>query len=85
MVAINTATDRRTIADRLDLSEIGLDTPQHRIHDWRAGTAVGGTSIEVELAPRDWALFVCCPIVDGTFDVGDTDQVRHRPRAPRTP
>ena len=29
------------------------------------------TSIEVELGPRDWALFVCCPIVDGTFHVGD--------------
>ena len=60
MVAINTATDRRTITDRLDLSEIGL--PQaHGIHDWRAGTAVIGTSIEVELDARDWAMFVCCP------------------------
>ena len=71
VVAINTATDRRTISDRLDLAEIGLTAP-HGIHDWRRGRAVTGTSIEVELAPRDWALFVCCPIVDGTFDVGDT-------------
>jgi hypothetical protein len=70
VVAINTATDRRTITDRLDLSEIGL-TAAHGIHDWRAGTAVIGTSVEVELEARDWALFVCCPMVDGSFEVGD--------------
>jgi hypothetical protein len=73
VVAINTGSDRQTISDRLELSEIGLDTPHH-LFDWRAGTGMEGTSIELELAPRDWALFVCCPIVDGAFDVGDTSK-----------
>ena len=71
VVAINTATDQRPIADRLDLSEIGLHTA-HRIHDWRAGCDTEATSIDVVLEPRDWALFVCCPIVEGAYDVGDT-------------
>ncbi len=70
VVAINTATERRTIADRLDLIDIGLDRP-HGIYDWRGGASTEATTIEVDLAPRDWALFVCCPIVDGTFHVGD--------------
>ena len=70
VVAINTATEPRSISDRLDLADIGLDEP-HGIHDWRRGTAAEATTIDVELAPRDWALFVCCPIVDGSFDVGD--------------
>jgi len=73
VVAINTATHRRPIADRLDLTEIGLDS-RHQLFDWRAGTSVDGTAIELELAPRDWALVVCCPIVDGTYDVGDTSK-----------
>ena len=70
VVAINTATERRTIADRLDLSDIGLDRP-HGVYDWRRGTSTETPTIEVELGPRDWALFVCCPIVDGAFHVGD--------------
>ncbi len=73
VVAINTATERRTITDRLQLKEIGLDTP-HQLYDWRAGSTVDGSIIELELAPRDWALFVCCPIVDGRFDLGDTSK-----------
>jgi hypothetical protein len=73
VVAINTATDRRVVADRLDLSEIGLDAA-HQLFDWRAGTVVDGLSIDLELQPRDWALFVCCPIVEGTFEVGDASK-----------
>jgi len=53
--------------------DIGL-TEAYGIHDWRRDTAVTGTSIEVELEARDWALFVCCPIVDGRFEVGDTSK-----------
>ena len=71
VVAINTATERRSIADRLDLTDIGLDRP-HGIYDWRRGSSTEAEAIEADLAPRDWALFVCCPIVDGTFEVGDT-------------
>ena len=71
VVAINTATERRSIADRLDLTDIGLDRP-HGIYDWRRGSSTEAETIEADLAPRDWALFVCCPIVDGTFEVGDT-------------
>ncbi|MET0662752.1 MAG: hypothetical protein ABWZ42_06450 [Ilumatobacteraceae bacterium] len=71
VVAINTATERRTIADRLDLTDVGLDRA-HAVYEWRQGRSAEATSIEVDLAPRDWALFVCCPIIDGTFEVGDT-------------
>jgi len=71
VVAINTATERRSIADRLDLTDIGLERP-HGIYDWRRGSSTEAETIEADLAPRDWALFVCCPIVDGTFEVGDT-------------
>jgi hypothetical protein len=71
VLAINTASDGRTITDRLDLDDIGL-TEAHGIHDWRRGAAEIGTSIGLELEARDWALFVCCPIVDGKFEVGDT-------------
>ncbi len=71
VVAINTATEHRTITDRVDFAELGL-TDAHGIHDWRRGDAIVGTSIEVELAPRDWALFVCCPLGDdGSFTPGD--------------
>ncbi len=30
--------------------------------------------IELTLAARDWALFVCCPIVDGHAWIGDPDR-----------
>ncbi len=70
VVAVNTATPRRTLADRLELAEIGLDDA-HGIYEWRRARAAETTTIDVELAPRDWALFVCCPIVDGAFEVGD--------------
>ena len=50
VVAINTATEHRTIADRLDLSDIGLDRRT------ACSTGVGRhrprrRAIEVELAP----------------------------------
>jgi len=44
------------------------------VFDWRAGTGSEAPTIDVDLEPRDWALFVCCPIVDGDFDVGDTSK-----------
>ena len=70
VVAINTATDRRTVADRLDLDEIGL-TDAHALR-LAAPSADRRHVDRHRTGPRDWALFVCCPIVDGAFDVGDT-------------
>jgi hypothetical protein len=73
VVAINTAADARTVADSLTIGEIGLggDGDRYEIYDWRAGTTQRTERIDVELAPRDWSLHVCCPIVDGTARVGD--------------
>ena len=36
MVAINTATERRVIADRLELADIGL-AGSRAVYDWRQG------------------------------------------------
>jgi hypothetical protein len=60
VVAINTATDRRAISDRLELSEVGL-VGAHTLFDWRRGEATQADAIDVELAPRDWGLWVCVP------------------------
>lgn len=66
VVAINTATDRRPIADRL-----GLDAAAE-VFDWRAGTTTEMSAIEVELAPRDWTLFIVCPPGGpGAAEIGD--------------
>jgi hypothetical protein len=71
VIALNTSTDRITITDELDIADIGLH-PDHVVYDWRASTWSTGAVIGLELEPRDWALFVCCPIVDGLACVGDT-------------
>ena len=41
-----------------------LDGPA-LVYDWRKGTAEVTDRITVELAHRDWAQFVCCPLPDG--------------------
>ena len=60
VVAINTSADRRVLADELALADIGLAGPA-AIYDWRHGQTATADSIAVELAPRDWALWVCAP------------------------
>jgi hypothetical protein len=55
VVALNTATDRRVIADRLDLDRAAT------VYDWRRAATATTQRLEVELAPRDWALFVVSP------------------------
>lgn len=70
VVALHTAAGDRPIRDTLRLDRERL------VYDWRAESATPSSSIDVELAPRDWALFVCCPIdvdADGTRQslVGD--------------
>lgn len=73
VLAINTAADRREIADRLKLDRIGVGPVA--IYDWRERTLIGGhDAIEVTLASRDWALFVCCPVDDDGPVVGDRDK-----------
>jgi hypothetical protein len=60
VVAINTATERRPIADVLDLGTIGL-SGQRAVYDWRQRSVHTNGALSVELAPRDWALWVCAP------------------------
>jgi hypothetical protein len=73
VVAINTSTEHRTIADAVEFAELGL-AEEHLVYDWRERRSVIADRIHVELAPRDWALFVCCPIVEGTASIGDPDK-----------
>ena len=51
VVAINTATERRSIADRLDLTDIGLDRP-HGIYDWRRGSSTEADDDRGRISPR---------------------------------
>jgi hypothetical protein len=60
VVAINTATERRVITDRLELASIGL-VGSSPVYDWRRGAVELTDAIGAELAPRDWALWVCAP------------------------
>ena len=60
VVAVNTSADRRVLADELALADIGLTGPA-AVYDWRQGQTATVDSIAVELAPRDWALWVCAP------------------------
>ena len=60
VVAINIATERRVIADRLDLATLGL-TDSRAVYDWRHGAVEQTDAIRTELAPRDWAMWVCAP------------------------
>ncbi|MCU1365000.1 MAG: hypothetical protein JWN39_639 [Ilumatobacteraceae bacterium] len=60
VVAINTSAERRTIADTLELDTIGLDGAREA-HDWRNGKVQTLDALTADLAPRDWALWVCAP------------------------
>ena len=59
------------LAGHLDLDEAVL------VYGWRSATAVVGDQISTVLEPRDWALFVCCPL-DG--EVGERTAVIGDPR-----
>ena len=61
VVAINTSTDRRTIADTLLLDTVGVVAPCE-VYDWRSRTVQTTHAITAELGPRDWALWVCAPL-----------------------
>lgn len=71
VVALHTADDRDPIADRFDLGR------QYLVYDWRRGTASPASEVNVELAHRDWALLVCCPLQGETPDrralIGDPE------------
>ena len=60
VVAINTATERRVIADSLDLATLGL-MGSPAVYDWRHGAVEQTDALGAELAPRDWAMWVCAP------------------------
>ena len=55
VVAINTATHRRVIADAFELERAVT------VFDWRRGTGSRVVRLDADLAPRDWALFVLSP------------------------
>jgi hypothetical protein len=71
VIAINTATDRRPIADTLALTELAISDPRH-VYDWRQGTAREADRLHAELQPRDWALYVICP--PGSIEIGDVSK-----------
>ncbi len=68
IVVINTSDDQVVRSDTFSLEEA------MHVYWWRDGTATTTAELTVELAPRDWALLVCCPIpADGGEPiVGDT-------------
>jgi hypothetical protein len=61
VVAVNTATEHRSVADVLDLATIGLDG-QRAVYEWRHGRTRRTHELRVELTPRDWSLWVCAPV-----------------------
>jgi hypothetical protein len=66
VVAVNTASSRATITDRFDLPG------ERAVYEWRTGTSEQGSALQVELASRDWALWVVAPAGGGDFEqVGD--------------
>lgn len=69
VVALHLADDERPIA-----GQFGLEA-ERLVYEWRSGRAAPSDVLEVTLSPRDWALFVCCPIDEGTSprtaEIGD--------------
>jgi hypothetical protein len=59
LVALHTADTDQPLADTYPLEAPTL------VYDWRQGTAEVVDAVSIDLAPRDWALFVCCPVLDG--------------------
>ncbi len=74
LVAINTAPSNNAlsndtevpapgpITDQISLAEVGIAADQQLVYNWRGQHAELASSITATLAPRDWALFVCCPV-----------------------
>jgi hypothetical protein len=69
VVALNTATERREVDDRLELADLGLKGAR-QVYDWRRGEVHETDTLRRALAPRDWALWVCAP-PGGRADAGD--------------
>ena len=61
VVAINTATERRVIADRLELARHSASWARLRSTTGDTAPSSWTDAIRTELAPRDWALWVCAP------------------------
>lgn len=67
VAAINTSADGRTVSD-----ELALPGPTE-VYDWRARRVATTATLVAELAPRDWALWVCAPPGERA-DSGDLDK-----------
>ncbi len=82
IVAINVADDHREITDALELAVLRVD-PSSVVYDWRKRQVLTDrASIEVRLAARDWALYVCCPSDTDGPRLGDVDKYVTMPARP---
>ncbi|MEM8618906.1 MAG: hypothetical protein AAGF73_04210 [Actinomycetota bacterium] len=79
VVALNTA--QTSVDDTLTLAEIGVTEPRY-LYDWRTGEGSIGAEIPARLMPRDWSLFVCCPLGGATATVGDPTKYATMAAAP---
>ena len=60
VVALHTAPTEAPQRDELVLGD------EYLVYDWRRQEAAPASRIEVELAHREWGLWVCCPLWDGS-------------------
>jgi hypothetical protein len=56
VLALHLDDDDGPLSGHVDLGEDVL------VYGWRSGTAAVGDRVSTVLQPRDWALFVCCPL-----------------------
>ncbi len=69
VLAINTSTARRRLVDRFDLDAESL------VYDWRTRRAAYASSIQVELEPMEWELFIVSPAgAPSAGSAGDPDK-----------
>jgi hypothetical protein len=60
VVALNTAANHAAVRDRLDLAEVGI-AGSRDVYDWRRRERTLRSTLDAELDPRDWALWVVAP------------------------
>lgn len=65
VLALHLGDSRDQASGHLDLGE------PHVVYDWRSAAAVEASTLRVDLAHRDWALYVCAPVRSGAVDLGD--------------
>ncbi|MEO1055978.1 MAG: hypothetical protein AAFY28_03605 [Actinomycetota bacterium] len=86
VVALNTANlDDELIDDRMALADTGVEGRRY-VYNWRTRQGEVADEVRASLAPRDWALFVCCPVEDDdgstSVTVGDPTKYATMAAAP---